>query len=65
MIRFDDLIVTAFELVLNGEWRYLDCKGLEKHITRKEINRLYKGGRVAKVDVVKYTGSWIPVKVAA
>jgi hypothetical protein len=59
-IRFDDMIVTAFELVLSGEWHYVNRNGDRRDITADEINRLYKGGRIHYKDVTHYDGSWVP-----
>lgn len=61
-IRFDDIMVTMFELVINGEWRYQDTNGLERLITRDEVEKLYVGGRLAEADVMQYTGTWTPLK---
>jgi hypothetical protein len=60
-IRFDDIMVTMFELVLNGEWRYLQSDGSERAISRDEVNNLYVGGRLHEQDVKQYTGSWLPL----
>lgn len=59
-IRFDDIMVTMFELVINNEWRYEDPDGVEKTITRDEIEKLYVGGRLVEADVIKYVGLWLP-----
>jgi hypothetical protein len=61
-IRFDDIMVTMFELVLQGEWRYLDANGKPQTITRDEVNELYVEGRLRDADVKEYTGSWLPIK---
>ncbi|NOX92994.1 MAG: hypothetical protein GXP18_11255 [Gammaproteobacteria bacterium] len=59
-IRFDDIMVTMFELVINKEWRYEDPDGLEKMISRDEVEKLYVGGRLAEADVNAYVGLWLP-----
>ena len=59
-IRFDDIMVTMFELVIQGEWKYEDADGLEKTITRDEVDKLYVGGRLADADVIQYVGLWSP-----
>jgi len=61
-IRFDDIMVTMFELVIQGKWKYLDDNGINKIISRDEIEKLYVGGRLAKADVMQYTGQWIPLR---
>ena len=61
-IRFDDIMVTMFELVTQGEWKYKDANGIDKLISRDEVEKLYVGGRLAEADVMQYTGQWIPLK---
>jgi hypothetical protein len=61
-IRFDDIMVTMFELVLQGEWHYLDANGDLQPITRDEVNELYVEGRLRDADVKGYTGTWAPIK---
>ncbi|HFE32141.1 MAG TPA: hypothetical protein ENJ17_02395 [Gammaproteobacteria bacterium] len=61
-IRFDDIMVTLFELCIQGEWQYQDAEGKDRAITRDEVNNLYVGGRLADKDVADYTGSWYPLK---
>ncbi len=61
-IRFDDIMVTLFELCIQGEWQYQDADGNDRPITRDEVNKLYVGGRLADKDVADYTGSWSPLK---
>lgn len=59
-IRFDDIMVTMFELVIRGEWKYQDADGAERPITRDEVDKLYVGGRLAEADVMQYLGLWSP-----
>jgi len=59
-IRFDDIMVTMFELVIQGEWTYQDIDGSERLITRDEVNKLYVGDRLAEADVMQYLGLWSP-----
>ena len=59
-IRFDDIMVTMFELVIQGEWKYQDSDGAERPITRDEVDKLYVGGRLAEADVMQYLGMWSP-----
>lgn len=60
--RFDDIMVTMFELTLNGLWQYHDAAGVPCKITRKEVNDLYVNGRIHERDMGQFTGSWAPVK---
>lgn len=61
-IRLDDIMVTLFELVLRGKWRYVNADGSPREITREEIGRLYvNGGRLREEDLRAYDGSWSPV----
>lgn len=59
-IRFDDIMVTMFELVINEEWRYEYPDGVEKPISRDEVEKLYVGGRLVDADVNEYVGLWLP-----
>lgn len=59
-IRFDDIMVTMFELVINKEWRYEYPDGVDKPISRDEIEKLYVGGRLVEADVITYEGLWFP-----
>lgn len=60
-IRFDDIMVTMFELVINDEWLYEDADGTRRPIGRDEVDNLYVGGRLREQDVRQYTGHWRPV----
>ena len=60
VIRFDDIMATMFELVIQGEWKYQDAEGNEIQITRDEVEKLYVGGRIAETDVMQYLGLWTP-----
>ena len=59
-IRFDDIMVTMFELVINNEWRYEHPDGVVKPISRDEVEKLYVGGRLVDADVIEYVGLWLP-----
>ena len=58
--RFDDLMVTIFELTLAGEWRYRDSAGKVKKIVRKDVNDLYVNGRIHEKDMKGFDGTWSP-----
>lgn len=59
-IRFDDIMVTMFELVINKEWCYEYPDGVKKSISRDEVEKLYVGGRLVDADVIGYVGLWLP-----
>jgi hypothetical protein len=58
--RFDDIMVTVFELTLNGEWNYRETNGAVRRLARKEVNDLYVGGRIKEQDVAHFAGGWEP-----
>lgn len=55
-IRLDDIMVTMFEMVIAGEWKY---EG-EQVIVRETLNDLYVGGRLHAKDLESFTGDWSP-----
>lgn len=55
-IRLDDIMVTMFEMVIAGEWKY---EG-EQVIVRDTLNDLYVGGRLHAKDLEAFTGDWNP-----
>ncbi|NOX76216.1 MAG: hypothetical protein GXP17_06280 [Gammaproteobacteria bacterium] len=57
-IRFDDIMVTMFELVVQGQWTYQQEDGRPRKISRDELENLYVGGRLSTSDVAQYTGLW-------
>ncbi len=57
-IRFDDIMVTMFELVVRGQWTYQQEDGRPREISRDELENLYVGGRLSESDVSQYTGLW-------
>ena len=59
-IRFDDIMVTLFELVLNSQWQYEDDKGVVRIFRTADMDKLYVGGRLKEEDVSHFTGSWKP-----
>jgi hypothetical protein len=60
VIRFDDMMTTAFELVIHGKWIYLDEHGVNGSITREGIDKLSAGGRLQRKDVERFSGGWRP-----
>ena len=59
-IRFDDIMATLFELVIQGEWVYQHPDGVGCPISRDEVEMLYVGGRMVEADVNQYAGLWLP-----
>ena len=55
-IRLDDIMVTMFEMVIAGEWKY---EG-EQTIVRATLNDLYVGGRLHAKDLEPFSGGWSP-----
>jgi len=64
-IRFDDLMVTLFELVLQEQWQYCDASGEVQPITRADVNALFVNGRIYPDDMSGFTGTWRPRNEAA
>lgn len=60
VIRLDDMMTTAFELVLQGKWIYLDEHGANRRITRAGIDKLRVHGRLQYKDMEQFTGGWRP-----
>jgi len=59
-IRFDDIMVTMFELVLNEHWGYMNANHETQKITRSDVNALYVNGRLNDKDVQEFNGYWAP-----
>ena len=59
-IRFDDIMATLFEMVLQGDWRYTGSDAVPREITRDEVNKLYVFRRLREEDLRGYNGSWAP-----
>ncbi len=59
-IRFDDIMITLFELAIHGKWVYLDKSGCKQEITREMLDELYVNGRLEEKDLKDYIGSWQP-----
>jgi hypothetical protein len=60
VIRFDDMMTTAFELVIHGKWIYLDGDGVNGSITREGVDKLSAAGRLQRKDVERFSGGWRP-----
>ncbi len=59
-IRFDDIMVTIFELCIHGEWQYREeAKPVE--ITRETLDRLFVDARLQEKDMREFIGDWHPV----
>lgn len=59
-IRLDDIMVTLFELVIQGEWSYRDELGREQTFDRATLDGLYVNRRLQEQDLQGFTGSWQP-----
>ena len=59
-IRFDDIMITLFELVIHGKWVYLDADGCPQEITQEVLDGLYVNGRLEERDLVDFAGGWRP-----
>lgn len=58
-IRFDDIMVTMFELCIYGEWQYQeDSEPVE--ITRDTLDRLFVDARLQEKDMSEFAGGWSP-----
>jgi hypothetical protein len=60
-IRLDDIMVTLFELVIQGEWTYLDAEGRAHSFDRETLDGLYVNRRLREQDLQAFTGSWQPL----
>jgi len=61
-IRFDDIVVTAFELCLYGEWQYRAANGTVREMTREIFAELTSAGRLKDRDLVDFDGGWSPLQ---
>lgn len=59
-IRLDDIMVTLFELVIQGEWNYRDEQGRERSFDRDTLDGLYVNRRLQEQDLQGFTGGWLP-----
>ena len=57
-IRFDDIMVTLFELVIQNFWGYYNLSGEKVEICRNDVNKLYKNGRIHIEDLDYFDGQW-------
>jgi len=60
MFRLDDIMVTMFELVIHGEWKYTDAKGKVQKFTQATLDNLYVNRRLKQEDMDGFTGNWEP-----
>lgn len=59
-IRFDDIMVTMFELCIYGEWQCSNDAVLVD-ITRETLDQLFVNGRLQEQDMREFSGDWMPV----
>ncbi|VAW75704.1 hypothetical protein MNBD_GAMMA12-1556 [hydrothermal vent metagenome] len=57
-IRFDDIMITLFELILHKHWAYYNDEGVMVGICRNDVNKLYKNGRIHIEDLDYFDGQW-------
>lgn len=57
-IRFDDIVVTLFELCMHGVWQYRDRGGNVDEMTRERYDELTSGGRLKDKDLLGFDGGW-------
>jgi len=60
-IRFDDIMATMLEMVVEGEWEYLNTAGNLQPISREDVDALYVNGRLNETDLREFAGAWRPV----
>jgi len=60
-IRFDDFMITLFELVIAGRWRYRDREGTPVILDRATLEGLYVKGRLREEDLQDFDGFWEPL----
>lgn len=58
--RLDDIMVTVFQLVINGDWKYVDVSGSEQQFTPDTLNKLYVNRRLKEEDLKNFDGGWSP-----
>ncbi len=59
-IRFDDIMVTIFELCFQDEWLYLGPDGEETPLAREAVESLFVNGRIREEDMAALPGTWRP-----
>ena len=58
--RLDDIMVTIFQLVISGDWKYIDRSGNEQQFTPDTLNKLYVNRRLKEEDLKNFDGGWSP-----
>jgi hypothetical protein len=59
-IRFDDIMESMFQLVINGEWKYTDISGSERVLDQATLDGLYVKRRLSEKDLSAFDGDWQP-----
>ena len=59
-IRFDDIMVTMFELCIYSKWQYKNDEG-KVNITRETLDQLFVNGRLQEKDMRDFSGDWMPL----
>ena len=57
-IRLDDIMVTMFELCIQGLWQYRGHDGKPHEITRELLQEMTAGGRLKDEDLRNFPGGW-------
>ena len=58
--RLDDIMVTMFQLVINGDWKYVAGNGVEQNFTQDTLDKLYVNRRLKEEDLRSFGGGWSP-----
>jgi hypothetical protein len=59
-IRLDDIMITLFELVIQGRWNYCEADGTTRQLLRADLDPLYVNGRLRAADLRTFDGHWTP-----
>jgi len=59
-IRFDDIMVTIFELCIYSKWQYKNDQE-KMNITRETLDQLFVNGRLQEKDMRDFSGDWMPL----
>ena len=59
-IRFDDIMITLFELCIDGKWQYRE-NSARVEIRRETLDQLFINARLQEKDLRSFTGEWSPL----
>ncbi len=60
-IRFEDLVVTLFELTFCEQWQYMDINGTPQMLKHQDLDKLYLKSRIYLASASHLTGYWQPL----